>query len=529
MPERPEASSSSPDLGQVPLFSGLGPAEKKKLRDEARYSLWKDGEVFVRQGEFTLSSWTDAALAREEDLKGHFHVVLSGTVSAYRTESDGRTRVLESLRYGQWFGEVSALSNQPSLATLRAEGPCLTLSLGPRLFKGLYGRPGDFRRRIDENYRERGLALHLRTAPLFRELPENELAQLRSQVRFQSFASNDVIVREGEEAESVYLVRSGAVKSVRALPDGGEQILGYYMSNSSFGESCLATDERAWRGSHVAMMPTDLLVVPRAVLEQLTQESRSSLRLRAELIAAEERGLETGVFGGAAGGEERAQRNAQELEFMVKKQSAKGGEALVIDLERCVRCNACVESCVAVHEDRVPRLSKKGNRVAFEGGESHHRYNLATSCYNCQVPGCMMACNFGAIRRDVQGLIRFDYKNCIGCAMCVEACPYDVIRLTPPPRASAPAESTSFWRRLPLLNRLFPYPTATAPAEEARPTSAAGLPVEAKAVKCDLCAGLPFQACVYNCPCNAIMRVNPKQLFEDRRAESQGTFSYTRT
>lgn len=512
----------------MPLFSGLGPADKKKLGDEARFSLWKDGDVFVRQGEFTLSSWTDTALAQPEDLKGHFHVVLSGTVSAYRTESDGRTRVLESLRYGQWFGEVSALSNQPSLATLRAEGPCLTLSLGPKLFKSLYGRPGDFRRRVDENYRERGLALHLRTAPLFRELSEDELARLRQEVRFQSFAANDVIVREGEEAQAVYLVRSGAVKCVRALPDGGEQILGYSMSNSSFGEHCLAAHERAWRGSHVAMTTTDLLVVPRAVLEQLPEEARASLRLRAELIAAEDQGLETGVFGARAGGEP-SPRSAVELEFMVKKQSAKGGEALVIDLERCVRCNACVESCVAVHEDRVPRLSKKGNRVAFEGGESHHRYNLATSCYNCQVPGCMMACNFGAIRRDVQGLVRFDYKNCIGCAMCVEACPYDVIRLTPPPRASVPAESASFWQRLPLLNKLFPYPKAAAPAGEARATNAAGLPVEAKAVKCDLCAGLPFQACVYNCPCSAILRVNPKQLFEEQKAESQGTFSYTRT
>ena len=28
-----------------------------------------------------------------------------------------------------------------------------------------------------------------------------------------------------------------------------------------------------------------------------------------------------------------------------------------------------------------------------------------------------------------------------------------------------------------------------------------------KAIKCDLCSGLPFEACVYNCPCTAITRV----------------------
>ena len=32
------------------------------------------------------------------------------------------------------------------------------------------------------------------------------------------------------------------------------------------------------------------------------------------------------------------------------------------------------------------------------------------------------------------------------------------------------------------------------------------------AIKCDLCAGLPFEACVYNCPCGAISRQNPEAL-----------------
>ena len=37
--------------------------------------------------------------------------------------------------------------------------------------------------------------------------------------------------------------------------------------------------------------------------------------------------------------------------------------------------------------------------------------------------------------------------------------------------------------------------------------------VMAKAIKCDLCAGLPFEACVYNCPTYAIDRRRPEDLF----------------
>ena len=31
--------------------------------------------------------------------------------------------------------------------------------------------------------------------------------------------------------------------------------------------------------------------------------------------------------------------------------------------------------------------------------------------------------------------------------------------------------------------------------------------------KCDRCEGLPFEACVYNCPCNAISRRAPSEVF----------------
>jgi Fe-S-cluster-containing hydrogenase component 2 len=36
--------------------------------------------------------------------------------------------------------------------------------------------------------------------------------------------------------------------------------------------------------------------------------------------------------------------------------------------------------------------------------------------------------------------------------------------------------------------------------------------ISGKAIKCDLCAGMPFEACVYNCPCSAIERVSPEDV-----------------
>ncbi len=485
-----------PNLGDIPLFSKLPPPRLKDLKEHSSFQVHEPGAVFARQGEFT----------------GDFYVVLSGGVGAYRAESAGPVQLLETLRPGDWFGEVSALSHQPSLATLKAETTCVVLAVPPATFKLLHQTP-DFRTKVDERYRERSLTAHLRIAPLFRGLTDAQLRELRNEVRFEAHPADAKLAENGAEAGALTLVRSGAVKRVRRSPEGREEILGYYMTNSSFGEHALLSGNNRWDGDHVTMTPTDVLVVPVEVLRRVFANdpgAMQELQKKAEDILADERG-------------------EAELQQMVQRGSVKGGQALVIDLERCVRCNACVESCVAVHEDGVPRLSKKGSRFSFEQeGGTHHRYNLATSCYNCEIPGCMLSCSFGAIRRDAQGLIRFDYDNCVGCAMCVSACPYDVIRLAPKPGQGSFMEHKGILEQIPLLGRLFKkksqdeiVPVENGPAV----TNANGIPVQAKAIKCDLCAGLPFESCVYNCPTTAISRMSPRELFEKREVDSQGTFS----
>ncbi|MBL8803938.1 MAG: cyclic nucleotide-binding domain-containing protein [Planctomycetes bacterium] len=472
----------------------------KRLRDIVarfrRYTPGVAGTVFVRQGEYT------------ED----FHYVLSGSVSAYRTDDDGRTELLDVLAPHSWFGEVSALSNQPSLATLKADVPCTLLTLDGSTFRILYkdATAAKFREQIDQRYRERSLSTHLRTIPIFRALPEAELARVRPHVRFESFAKGKVIEKQDAPAGRIYMVRSGAVSCTRTESGGRQRITGYFMNNSSFGERTLSDERATWSGTYTTLAPTDVLVIDRSAFASVYGQGSGTfvaLQRAAEELARADQAQAKAVGEGAAD-----QREEERLELMVRRQSVKGGEALVIDLERCVRCNMCVETCVAVHEDRVPRLSKKGHRISAE-------LNLATSCYNCEIPECMMSCGYGAIRRDVEGVIRFVYDNCVGCASCVSACPYGVIRYTPPPGAGPVAPLDSFLDAIPWLAKLFKRAEpAAAPAAGGPVLSARGEKVNGKSIKCDLCAGLPFEGCVYNCPTTAITRRNPEQLFAGERA-----------
>ena len=494
-----------PEVFQLPLLADLNPRQKKMVEAEATIEVVPAGEVFAHQGQFT----------------GRFCIVLDGGVSAYR-EEQGVTTNLGSYGTKSWFGELSALSNQPELATLRADIRCVVLIIDQSLFKQLYKKKGKersrFQKLVDATYRERSLAIHLRVAPVLQGLSSEKLDVLREQAEFRHCEEGELVAAAAEPADALYLVRSGAVKCVDRGDGRRERVISYHMANSSFGERCL-TWNKTWPGDYEAIAPTSVIKIPATAFNETfarDPQALEALRATADEMVADEDATESSIdlqldtAFRPGGGDDR-------IEVMVGRQSVKGGEALVINLHRCVRCNACVESCVAVHEDRVPRLSKTGTRTSSG-------FTLASSCYNCEVPECMMACEYGAIRRDIKGQVNFVWDNCVGCQCCTTACPYGVISMTPPPPTSEERPRYKrhwFLETIPFIGKRFggSRPASRPPQESDESPKGAlrGNPVMGKAVKCDLCAGLPFEACVYNCPTSAISRVNPEKLFATSR------------
>ena len=96
---------------------------------------------------------------------------------------------------------------------------------------------------------------------------------------------------------------------------------------------------------------------------------------------------------------------------------------LVLDLEKCTRCDQCVRACADAH-DGVSRLVREGLRF--------DKYLVATSCRQCRDPLCMVGCPVGSIRRrNTLEVIIEDW--CIGCGLCATNCPYGNINLHPFP------------------------------------------------------------------------------------------------
>lgn len=107
--------------------------------------------------------------------------------------------------------------------------------------------------------------------------------------------------------------------------------------------------------------------------------------------------------------------------------------AMVIDLADCIGCHTCSTAC-----KQANNLPNKiwWNRVLTIGGESMDTASgkylsskmqfLPMNCQHCENPPCTKACPVGATyRRKEDGIVIQDYDKCIGCRMCMVACPYN--------------------------------------------------------------------------------------------------------
>ncbi len=98
---------------------------------------------------------------------------------------------------------------------------------------------------------------------------------------------------------------------------------------------------------------------------------------------------------------------------------------MIIDLQRCIGCNACTVTCK--QKNATPAGVHWCKVRASEEGEYPHAYKkvLPVLCMHCENATCVHVCPTGASYKRSDGIVLVDKDKCIGCRYCMAACPYD--------------------------------------------------------------------------------------------------------
>lgn len=419
-----------------------------------------------------------------------------------------------TLQRASMFGELAALGRLPRAATIVSSGETKMLEVRWQGLRDIRNYDDGFKQQIDENYRQFGLTSTLEESPLLSFLKKPEHAELSKQIArdavFETYGRFDwhgtyqqlrqrqadplteepIICRAGEVPNGLIFIRAGFARLSRPL-GSGERTISYLHKGDTCGLAELAYN--ADSGQHIPMAATlravgyvDVVRIPTRTFEKLilphlpnssipdlppeakpAPSSDVSLPVLSRGMAKPDPGTKQGVSPGM-------------LEFLVENRYINGTATMVIDLDRCTRCDDCVSACASGHNNN-PRFVRHG-RV-------YDHFMVANACMHCEDPVCMIGCPTGAIHRtEKTGEVVINDNTCIGCSMCADSCPYENIRMTP------------------IRNRAQGNAVMIGPGT--------GKPI-IKATKCDLCVehhGGP--ACQRACPHDALQRLNIGDLPE---------------
>ncbi len=427
-------------------------------------------------------------------------------------------RVLNGLKTldiqaGEMFGEIAALGRSPRTATiLAAEEGTEILEIRWQGLRDLMNFAPDFKEYVEDRFRRFGLSSLLTSLDFIKRLSEEDISELVAGTRFERHGRFDwygsyqkilsatdaseklrnepMILRESEYINGLMIVRGGFVR-VSRKHHKGETTISYLGKGQIYGLGELYHNHKnlgdILPAQHTlrAIGYVDLLMIPTSLVEKLIipQLTPDEIAMLAKLPEEETKKPARVNF---LPDKARDRLGPGIMEFLMDKRTINGSAAMLIDLDRCTRCDDCVRACSSTHE---------GNPRFIRYGDTENNIQVTQACLHCHDPICMIPCPTGAIHREDSGEVVINDSTCIGCSACADNCPYDNIQMVD----------------IRDKNGLPQFPTQTDVKGVTSDLTSAG--VVKRATKCDLCHDqLAGPACVRACPHDALQRFDMQNI-----------------
>ncbi len=108
------------------------------------------------------------------------------------------------------------------------------------------------------------------------------------------------------------------------------------------------------------------------------------------------------------------------------QQDARPRWGMLIDTRRCIGCQACTIGCAMENALPIGQVRTSVATYAVTTAERHTGVAMVPrTCNHCDEPPCIPVCPVGATFKRADGMVLVDADKCVGCAYCVQACPYD--------------------------------------------------------------------------------------------------------
>ena len=214
---------SGGDASRVTLLSRLGEREFLSVMEVLEPRIFQPGETIVDEGQPGSSLFA----------------IVEGSVEVVRTLKTGRRRTVAFLGEGDFFGEMSLLSDEPRCATVRAFERTAVLELTRERLERILQRHPSVEEVLRTVYREHLLENALGANPLFKLLSPARRKALANDFQLCARPTGTPLLEQGREVDALYVLLRGWCRVMHQHPDGRESALRTLGEGDMFGEISL--------------------------------------------------------------------------------------------------------------------------------------------------------------------------------------------------------------------------------------------------------------------------------------------------
>ncbi len=213
-------------LPNIPLFSSLTPEEFSAILEQLELRRFDINDRIIREGEMGDS----------------FYIIARGSADVVKKAPDGKEIKVATVAEGSFFGEFAFFNDSERHASVIVRQEMDALEIGRSELEELTRRYPRMKEVLRDFYRQRLLGSLLAISPLFQPFSDDEKKELLEQFIPEKYELGDIIIKQGQEGDGLYLILNGEVIVNVKAPEGGVHEVARLSEGAFFGEISLIQD-----------------------------------------------------------------------------------------------------------------------------------------------------------------------------------------------------------------------------------------------------------------------------------------------